>query len=91
MAEAESGVDEAINYREVDDLSAKLGEHCPDGIDVYFDNVGGDHLEAAIRHQIFSFNYCGSDPNVPRLESNKNVTARGSGHVTTVEFFWMNL
>ncbi|MDQ8206725.1 NADP-dependent oxidoreductase [Coraliomargarita sp. SDUM461003] len=43
-----AGVDEAINYREVDDLSAKLRELCPDGIDVYFDNVGGDHLEAAI-------------------------------------------
>lgn len=43
-----AGVDEAINYREVDDLSAKLGELCPQGIDVYFENVGGAHLEAAL-------------------------------------------
>ncbi len=27
-----------------------LGQHCPDGIDVYFENVGGDHLEAALEH-----------------------------------------
>ncbi len=26
----------------------KLGKLAPDGIDVYFDNVGGEHLEAAI-------------------------------------------
>lgn len=43
-----AGVDEAINYREVDNLSAKLAELCPQGIDVYFENVGGPHLEAAI-------------------------------------------
>ncbi|MBK1830770.1 NADP-dependent oxidoreductase [Verrucomicrobiaceae bacterium R5-34] len=47
---SKAGVDAALNYRQVDDLSAQLGELCPDGIDVYFDNVGGDHLEAAIDH-----------------------------------------
>jgi hypothetical protein len=41
------GLDAAFNYREgaVVDL---LREVAPDGIDVYFDNVGGDHLEAAL-------------------------------------------
>ncbi len=43
-----AGVDEAFNYKDTDDISARLGELCPDGIDVYFDNVGGDHLQAAI-------------------------------------------
>ena len=43
-----AGVDAAFNYHEVDDVSAKLKELCPEGIDVYFDNVGGDHLEGAI-------------------------------------------
>ena len=41
------GVDEAFNYRS-GALPELLREAAPDGIDVYFDNVGGDHLEAAI-------------------------------------------
>jgi NADPH-dependent curcumin reductase CurA len=43
----ELGFDAALNYK-TDDLNAGLREHCPDGIDIYFDNVGGDHLEAAL-------------------------------------------
>lgn len=45
-----AGVDAAINYKEVASLSAEVGRHCPDGIDVYFENVGGAHLEAALEH-----------------------------------------
>jgi NADPH-dependent curcumin reductase CurA len=41
------GFDTAFNYRE-DEVRKLLGAAAPDGIDVYFDNVGGDHLEAAI-------------------------------------------
>ncbi|MFC5744887.1 NADP-dependent oxidoreductase [Actinomadura rugatobispora] len=41
------GFDAAIDHRE-GDLERRLGEAAPDGIDVYFDNVGGDHLRAAI-------------------------------------------
>lgn len=40
------GFDAAINYRETDDLGAALEETCPDGIDVYFDNVGGPITDA---------------------------------------------
>ena len=43
----ELGFDAAFDYKR-EDLNAALREHCPDGIDVYFDNVGGDHLEAAL-------------------------------------------
>jgi NADPH-dependent curcumin reductase CurA len=39
--------DAAINYHE-ENLEEALARHCPDGIDVYFDNVGGDHLQAAL-------------------------------------------
>ncbi len=46
----EAGVDAAFNYREVTDLAAELGRHCPQGIDVYFESVGGAHLEAALQH-----------------------------------------
>lgn len=42
------GVDEVINYKTCGDLVAALKAAAPKGIDVYFDNVGGAHLEAAI-------------------------------------------
>ncbi len=42
----ELGVD-AFNYRD-GDLVDQLAVHAPDGIDVYFDSVGGEHLEAAL-------------------------------------------
>jgi NADPH-dependent curcumin reductase CurA len=43
----ELGFDAAFNYRD-GPVAELLAEAAPDGIDVYFDNVGGDHLEAAI-------------------------------------------
>ncbi|MDO9337278.1 MAG: NADP-dependent oxidoreductase [Caulobacter sp.] len=42
------GVDHVIDYKAVPDLKAALREAAPRGIDVYFENVGGEHLEAAI-------------------------------------------
>ena len=44
----EIGVDHVIDYKAVPDLTAALAEAAPKGIDVYFENVGGAHLEAAI-------------------------------------------
>ena len=44
----EAGVDVALNYKEVENLRRTLVEACPNGIDIYFDNVGGEHLEAAL-------------------------------------------
>ncbi|HWU91383.1 MAG TPA: NADP-dependent oxidoreductase [Kofleriaceae bacterium] len=41
------GFDAAIDYKSTD-VAAALREHCPNGIDVYFDNVGGDILDAAL-------------------------------------------
>ncbi|MDQ3157894.1 MAG: NADP-dependent oxidoreductase [Actinomycetota bacterium] len=43
----ELGFDAAFNYNDGPVL-AQLEQAAPDGIDVYFDNVGGEHLEAAI-------------------------------------------
>lgn len=45
--ESRIGLDALINYRK-EDLRSRLAELAPDGLDGYFDNVGGDHLEAAI-------------------------------------------
>jgi NADPH-dependent curcumin reductase CurA len=43
----ELGFERAINYR-TDDVPAALAAACPDGIDVYFDNVGGAILDACL-------------------------------------------
>jgi len=41
------GFDAAFDYHD-GDLAGQLAAAAPDGIDVYFDNVGGEHLEAAL-------------------------------------------
>ncbi len=45
----ELGLDGAIDYRE-GDLVSQVAALCPDGVDVFFDNVGGDVLQAAIEN-----------------------------------------
>ncbi|MBU6165065.1 MAG: NADP-dependent oxidoreductase [Alphaproteobacteria bacterium] len=42
------GIDHVINYRTCGDLLAAVQAAAPRGIDIYFDNVGGEHLEVAI-------------------------------------------
>jgi NADPH-dependent curcumin reductase CurA len=44
----ELGVDHAFNYNKVDNLVLHFKKIAPEGFDLYFDNVGGDFLEAAI-------------------------------------------
>ncbi|WP_235299617.1 NADP-dependent oxidoreductase [Portibacter marinus] len=43
----ELGFDHAIDYKN-ENVRRKIHEYCPDGIDVYFDNVGGDILDHAL-------------------------------------------
>jgi NADPH:quinone reductase len=45
----ELGFDGAFNYKAVDDYGDKLKELCPSGVDVYFDNVGGEITDAVLR------------------------------------------
>jgi len=40
--------DAAINYKTCGDLESAIREACPEGVDVYFDNVGGNTLNAAL-------------------------------------------
>ena len=41
------GFDVAINYK-TEDLDSSLKKHCPDGVDIYFDNVAGDVLNTVM-------------------------------------------
>jgi NADPH-dependent curcumin reductase CurA len=43
-----AGIDAAINYRTCGDLLAAVRQACPQGIDIYYENVGGEHLEVAL-------------------------------------------
>ena len=47
---SEAKIDAAFNYKEVKNLDRKLKELFPDGIDIYYENVGGKHLEAALNN-----------------------------------------
>ena len=42
------GADAAIDYKN-EDVGKALRQHCPEGIDVYFDNVGGDILDEVLK------------------------------------------
>ncbi|MFV0575556.1 MAG: NADP-dependent oxidoreductase [Vibrio sp.] len=58
------GVDGVINYKHchnAQELEAALREHCPNGVDVCYENVGGDHLEAALNllNQFGRMTICG--------------------------------
>lgn len=43
----ELGMDACIDYKH-EDVAAALKKHCPDGVNVYFDNVGGEILDAVL-------------------------------------------
>ncbi|MFU8765257.1 MAG: MDR family NADP-dependent oxidoreductase [Haliea sp.] len=42
---SELGMDHAVNYRETPDITAAVRAVCPEGVDIYFDNVGGTTLD----------------------------------------------
>ncbi|KAI3448759.1 hypothetical protein Pfo_005424 [Paulownia fortunei] len=44
------GFDDAFNYKEETNLNSTLQRYFPEGIDIYFDNVGGEMLEAAVEN-----------------------------------------
>jgi len=44
------GFDAAFNYKKHEDLKAILKETCPNGIDIYFENVGGKMLDAVLEN-----------------------------------------
>jgi NADPH-dependent curcumin reductase CurA len=70
----EIGVDHAIDYKAVPNLTDAVMQAAPDGIDVYFENVGGTHLEAALTaaRPFARFALCG-------MISQYNATDLGQG------------
>ncbi|CAO2838293.1 unnamed protein product [Amaranthus hypochondriacus] len=48
LLKSKFGFDEAFNYKEEEDLDAALGRYFPEGIDIYFENVGGKMLDAVL-------------------------------------------
>ncbi|TKT86518.1 NADP-dependent oxidoreductase [Dyadobacter frigoris] len=48
MLTEEFGFDQAINYKTTPDIEKAIIEACPDGVDIYFDNVGGTISDAVI-------------------------------------------
>jgi NADPH-dependent curcumin reductase CurA len=50
LLKSEFGFDDAFNYKKEKDLGAALKKYFPKGIDVYFDNVGGEMLDAMLKN-----------------------------------------
>jgi len=48
MLISDFGFDAAINYNSTDNMSQAIAKACPNGVDVYFDNVGGDISDAVL-------------------------------------------
>ncbi|WP_226581750.1 NADP-dependent oxidoreductase [Halobacillus litoralis] len=67
----ELGVDEAINYK-TEDVPSRLEAACPNGVDVYFDNVGGEISDAVypLLNKFARIAQCGaiSSYNVPNAQ-----------------------
>ena len=68
---SELGFDDAINYKTVPNLRKTLKNCCPDGIDIYFDNVGGE-ISDSVMYLINDFSriiICGqiSQYNITRM------------------------
>jgi NADPH-dependent curcumin reductase len=74
----EYGFDDAIDYKS-EDLLPALREKCPDRVNVYFDNVGGDVLDAALarlaRHARIVICGAVSQYNSPEMTGPKNYMA----------------
>lgn len=48
MLKSKFGFDEGINYNTTENMTEAIAKACPEGVDVYFDNVGGEISEAVL-------------------------------------------
>ncbi|KAK4275564.1 hypothetical protein QN277_018622 [Acacia crassicarpa] len=77
LLKSKFGFDEAFNYKEEPNLDAALKRYFPEGIDVYFDNVGGKMLDAVLLNMRIRgrISLCGmmSQYNLDRPEGVQNL------------------
>ncbi len=74
----ELGFDAAINYKKTDSIREELKKACPDGVDIYFDNVGGNISDAVLsllNHQA----------RIPSLWTNLPVQSGKTGYRTEIQ------
>ncbi len=72
------GYNEGINYNTTDDMGAAIKKNCPDGVDIYFDNVGGE-ISDAILFNINKFSRtinCGAIAVYNETSTPKSVSVR---------------
>ena len=50
LMEEKFGFDHGINYKTTNDIQEAISDACPNGVDVYYDNVGGEILDAAMNN-----------------------------------------
>lgn len=48
MLKSEFGFDEGINYKTTENMAKAIAKACPNGVDIYFDNVGGEISDAVL-------------------------------------------
>jgi len=48
LIKSDYGYDEGINYKTTENMTQVISEACPNGVDVYYDNVGGEISEAVL-------------------------------------------
>jgi NADPH-dependent curcumin reductase CurA len=84
----EWGYDAAFSYRNrsVDEMSASVAECCPNGVDVYFDNTGGDISESVIDHfNVFARQIVVGRISVAHLKDSRADIGRRDGNTILVK------
>ena len=77
MLKSKFGFDEGINYKTTENMTEAIAKACPNGVDVYFDNVGGEISDAAL----FNINKFSRTVNCGAISVYNNTTPPKSSSV----------